>query len=310
MTLGRRGRRPGGTPGRAERLLAGTLLAVFVAALAVGIPGRVEARMDDSDRAAYEATLETLQSRVYALYGWYHSVGQALVHVSNLGFFGRFGVDLDNPSCEWPAGSNNEYLYAAGLWVGGIVSDRDTGRDETHVSAAVYQVEFRPNPDDLLETIYETWEGAANSTRLFDDDGDCSDHLFRRGRTVPVVRRGPLQRTRRRRRRPRGRGLRRRSPSSSSAACTRTPTKRTSTTARRPATSTPAWDFGSSRRAISGPARPRTTSSASTTRSSTSGRTPSGWPTWDSWLTPTPVPTTTTSSRTRTTGEGSWTPCT
>jgi len=158
--------------------VAGTLLAVFVAALAVGVPGTVEARMDDSDRAAYEATLETLQSRVYALYGWYHSVGQALVHVSNLGFFGRFGVDLDNPSCEWPAGSNNEYLFAAGLWVGGIVTDRATGREETHVSAAVYQVEFRPNPDDLLETIYEAWEGAANSTRLFDDDGDCSDHLF------------------------------------------------------------------------------------------------------------------------------------
>ncbi len=134
--------------------------------------------MDDTDRAAYEATLETLQSRVYALYGWYHSVGQALVHVSNLGFFGRFGVDLDNPSCEWPAGSNNEYLFAAGLWVGGIVTDRTTGREETHVSAAVYQVEFRPNPDDLLETIYEAWEGAANSTRLFDDDGDCNDHLF------------------------------------------------------------------------------------------------------------------------------------
>lgn len=178
MILGRRGRRSGGAPGRAERLLAGTLLAVCVAALVLGIPGRGEARMNDSDLEAYEATLRTLQSRVYTLYGWYHSVGQALVHVSNLGFFGRFGVDLDNPSCEWPAGSNNEYLYAAGLWVGGIVRNRQTGLSDTLVSAAVYQVEFRPNPDDLLETIYETWEGAANSTRLFDDDGDCSDHIF------------------------------------------------------------------------------------------------------------------------------------
>jgi hypothetical protein len=178
MILGRRGWRCGGAPGWAERLLAGTLLVACVSALALGTSGRVEARMDDSDRAAYEATLSTLQSRVYTLYGWYHSVGQALVHVSNLGFFGRFGVDLDNPSCEWPAGSNNEYLYAAGLWVGGVVTDRETGLSDTLVSAAVYQVEFRPNPDDLLETIYETWEGAANSTRLYDDDGDCNDHLF------------------------------------------------------------------------------------------------------------------------------------
>jgi len=46
-----------------------------------------------------------------------------LLHVSNLGFFGRFGGDQNNPSAEWPAGSNNEYLYAAGVWVGGIVNN-------------------------------------------------------------------------------------------------------------------------------------------------------------------------------------------
>ena len=178
MILGTWGRRSEGAPGRAERLLAGTLVVSVLAAFLLCSPGGARARMNDADLETYEATLRTLQSRVYALYGWYHSVGQALVHVSNLGFFGRFGVDLDNPSCEWPAGSNNEYLYAAGLWVGGIVNNRETGLVDTLVSAAVYQIEFRPSRQDLLETIYETWEGAANSTRNYDDDGDCDDHLF------------------------------------------------------------------------------------------------------------------------------------
>ncbi|MBM3307122.1 MAG: hypothetical protein FJY74_02215 [Candidatus Eisenbacteria bacterium] len=178
MVLRWRGRLDGGAPGRVGRLLAGTLLLICLTSLLLGMPGRVGARMDDSDQERYEATLNTLQSRVYTLYGWYHSVGQVLLHVSNLSFFGRFGVDLNNPSCEWPAGSNHEYIYAAGLWVGGIVNDHETGLRDTLVSAAVYQVEFRPNRQDLLETIYESWEGAANSTRLYDDDGDCNDHIF------------------------------------------------------------------------------------------------------------------------------------
>ena len=51
--------------------------------------------------------------------GWWHNAGQLLLHVSNRGFFGRHGADSAAPSAEWPAGSNHEYLYAAGLWVGG-----------------------------------------------------------------------------------------------------------------------------------------------------------------------------------------------
>jgi hypothetical protein len=108
--------------------------------------------------------------------GWWHDVGELLLHVSNFGYFGRFYWDSDNPSAEWPAGSDDEFLFASGLWVGGVRS-RD---DSTVVSSAVYQLEFRPYvefpdgfyiPRDLL-IIYETFEGAARGERLIDDDGD------------------------------------------------------------------------------------------------------------------------------------------
>ena len=104
--------------------------------------------------------------------------------MSNLGFFGDWSADLGAPSAEWPAGSNNEYLFAAGLWVGAVVgapgdtSDPNYDPPDTLVTAAVYQIEFRPDPEDLLATIYETREGAAGSDRLFDDDGDCRAHVY------------------------------------------------------------------------------------------------------------------------------------
>ena len=47
---------------------------------------------------------------------------------------------------------------------------------DTLVTAGVYQREYRPLPAPL-KVIYETWEGAANSGRYFDDDGDCSPNL-------------------------------------------------------------------------------------------------------------------------------------
>jgi hypothetical protein len=178
MILGRTRKDRDGAPGRAGRLLAVAVSTVLVMALIGTIVVDAQARMNDSDRERYERVMQQLQSRIYVYYGWYHSVGQVLLHVSNLGFFGRFGGDLDNPSCEWPAGSNMEYLYAAGLWVGGVISDRVHGGVDTLVSAAVYQVEFRPDPESFNARIFESWEGTANSTRLVDDDGDCGDHVF------------------------------------------------------------------------------------------------------------------------------------
>ena len=114
--------------------------------------------------------------RIDEFAGWLHDAGNALLHLSNRGYFGRRGADLTQPSAEWPAGSNHEYLYAAGIWVGGVVS-RGGARD-TLVSAGLYQQgEFQnrtPNEGcgNPPEGICETFEGAPNGLRRFDDDGD------------------------------------------------------------------------------------------------------------------------------------------
>lgn len=109
-----------------------------------------------------------------------HSVGQLALRASNVGVF---GWKWDNPivdraaaypSAEWPAGSGNDYLYSAGLWVGGITSDEDT-----LVTAAVYQGEFFPSPD-ARDHIREYHQGVRGGSPmavgeeyvLGDDDDD------------------------------------------------------------------------------------------------------------------------------------------
>ncbi len=176
MIFGNAGKKKLGAPGRAERLLAVVLLAASAAVVVTTLSGVADARMSTADRERYEAKQRQLSSRIIQFTGWYHSVGQLLLHVSNYGFFGDWDTDVSAPSAEWPAGSGIEYLYAAGLWVGAITGDR--ADPDTLVSAAVYQIEFYPDPEDPLARIYETWEGAANSGRLFDDDNDCIQHVY------------------------------------------------------------------------------------------------------------------------------------
>jgi hypothetical protein len=102
--------------------------------------------------------------------GIFHNVNKMLLHSSNMGFFGDFNADVGAPSCEWPAGSGVEYLYAAGLWVGGVVFD-ESGRPDTLVSAAVYQLEYYPRGDPR-DIVYITAEGEPGGGRLQDDDSD------------------------------------------------------------------------------------------------------------------------------------------
>ncbi len=99
----------------------------------------------------------------------FHNVGKLILHVSNQGVFGTRGNAPPNaaPSGQWLPGEPHEYLWAAGLWVGGVTEDNDT-----LVSTAIYNPEFWPSFFDPLEVIYETWEGRPGGLRNQDDDGD------------------------------------------------------------------------------------------------------------------------------------------
>ncbi len=109
-------------------------------------------------------------NRIVKFRGVYHNVNKMLLHSSNMGFFGDWNSDPTAPACEWPAGSGIEYLFAAGLWVGGEVTD-EHGRPDTLVSAAVYQLEYYPKPDPR-DIVYTAFEGMPGGGRLLDDDND------------------------------------------------------------------------------------------------------------------------------------------
>lgn len=111
------------------------------------------------------------------------NVGELQINITNWGLIGSaFSVATsfsDAPSAQWPAGSGDEYLWAAGLWVGGVVLG------ERLVSMGGWSSEFMPMDDELEATIYEAIEnklvrpagnGEASGNRApmpgDDDDGD------------------------------------------------------------------------------------------------------------------------------------------
>ncbi len=94
------------------------------------------------------------------------------INVTNYGFLGsmpRSAFQMsDSPSAQWPAGTGVEYLYAAGIWIGAQVDGVPA------VSTGYPDTEFYP-PDDPIDVIYRTIEGAKGG-RTYpdnpDDDGD------------------------------------------------------------------------------------------------------------------------------------------
>jgi hypothetical protein len=112
--------------------------------------------------------------RVLVLDGSFvHNVGQLQMHMSNWGIFGSMpsaGFPFSAaPSAQWPADSGIEYLYVAGLWIGGIVNGIPS------VSTAAFEMEFRPT-DDPIDAMYRSNEGASGGIRFpfpgCDDDRD------------------------------------------------------------------------------------------------------------------------------------------
>ncbi|MFO7654545.1 MAG: hypothetical protein R6X25_12110 [Candidatus Krumholzibacteriia bacterium] len=84
------------------------------------------------------------------------NVGELHVNITNWGLIGSWPGSRnrfsESPSAQWPAGSQDEYLFAAGLWVGGVVLG------EKRVSTGQYEYEFQPLQDPEY-TIYEAIDG-------------------------------------------------------------------------------------------------------------------------------------------------------
>ena len=83
-------------------------------------------------------------------------VGELQVNITNHGLIGsQYSSALPYshaPSAQWPTGSGDEYLWGAGLWIGGRISG------EVSVSTGQYERELRPG-DRLRDTIYEAVNG-------------------------------------------------------------------------------------------------------------------------------------------------------
>ena len=169
------GRSPRGFGRTAARFAPGVLLLLMVC-LALPATARV-----DVENPIVEMGYNP--GGIFILDGSYvMNVGEVQINITNWGLIGSgFSVPTtfaDAPSCQWPAGSGDEYLWSAGLWVGGVVLG------ERLVSAGGWNSEFYPL-DELEATIYEAvgtklvrpqGNTGASGRRLpmpgADDDGD------------------------------------------------------------------------------------------------------------------------------------------
>jgi hypothetical protein len=154
------------TKKRPESCRAGCKVVLLVLLVQLALASAAFAYYDGEAPGYYAGS----PNKVVRFTGWYHNVNRLLLHVSNMGFFGDWNADPSAPSGEWPAGSGIEYLFAAGLWVGGVVYD-EFRRPDTLVTAAVYQLEFYPKADPR-DIIYVAAEGEPGGGRGQDDDND------------------------------------------------------------------------------------------------------------------------------------------
>ncbi len=83
-------------------------------------------------------------------------MGELQVNITNHGLIGsQYSNDVpysQSPSAQWPGGSGDEYLWGAGLWIGGRVAG------EVSVTTGQYERELRPGLR-LADTIYEAKAG-------------------------------------------------------------------------------------------------------------------------------------------------------
>ena len=110
-------------------------------------PGAARAWQEISDpveQLGYNPSGIFIQDGEYVM-----NVGEVQINITNWGLIGsayswpsRYS---HAPSCQWPAGSGNEYLFISSLWVGGVV----LGERLCSTGFEVYPL------DELTSTIYE-----------------------------------------------------------------------------------------------------------------------------------------------------------
>lgn len=107
-----------------------------------------------------------------------HNSGQLRTHVTNFGLLGSMpgaGAPFSGAaSVQWPSGSDVDYLWAGGLWVGSEVNGAPLVTGLVHEGSDV-RFEFRPSPGEL-DRIYRTRAASPGGIRFpfpnADDDGD------------------------------------------------------------------------------------------------------------------------------------------
>lgn len=153
-----------------------TVILTAAALMAVGVTGSAgpaRAAYHGADNCAPPATKGF--AGIFAVDGQFvHNVGELQLNITNWGLIGsqpgRGASYSEAPSAMWPAGSGVDYLWAGGLWVGGLKGGVPL------VTTGQYATEMLANPDDPLDTVWVSYQGAPGGKRYpdpgEDDDGD------------------------------------------------------------------------------------------------------------------------------------------
>ena len=133
------------------KLRRASAFALVAAVVLTAVPASAWVDMGEMSEGPYDPSGALVTDGSYVM-----NVGELHVHITNWGLIGSKYSNAftysDAPSAQWPAGTDNEYLWGAGLWVGGVLLGErlvSTGQYESEIMA-------QDNPED---TIYEAISG-------------------------------------------------------------------------------------------------------------------------------------------------------
>ncbi|MBN1541683.1 hypothetical protein JW992_06020 [candidate division KSB1 bacterium] len=101
----------------------------------------------------------------------FHQIGTLWTRVTNFGYMGDDAYEGRTPSCDWPGGSGNSYLYRGTIWLSATVDGifRSTQGDD-HEFAPIDSVHVITGPEARSEQ--DTW------TRFYDVSAPLAENHF------------------------------------------------------------------------------------------------------------------------------------